>query len=49
MIEDWNKDTKRGDKNIEEILNSKGYEKICSLYLTSIYIDVNNEIYRALS
>jgi FkbM family methyltransferase len=49
VIEDWDRDTKRSDPEIEKFLSDKEYEKLCNLYLSSIYIDKRTEIYKVLS
>lgn len=49
IIEDWDHETKRSDPEIEKILSDNGYEKMANLYLSSIYLDRNTDIFKALS
>lgn len=47
-IEDWDRETKKIDKEILNFLNEKKYYLIANVYLTSLYIDMESEIYTKL-
>jgi len=47
-VEDWNHKTKKQDDQIIYFLINKQYKPIANVYLTTLYLDINSDIYNVL-